>query len=77
MARNLPFNVEPDDLNVILAKLDRLHHVRDLHSLLDTLLSETRRLVKADAGSIFLLEDDQLKFSYVQNDTLFQTDFLS
>jgi HD-GYP domain-containing protein (c-di-GMP phosphodiesterase class II) len=77
MARNLPFNVEPDDLNVILSKLDRLHHVRDLHSLLDTLLSETRQLVRADAGSIFLLEDGQLKFSYVQNDTLFQTDFLS
>ena len=71
------FAVNPDDLNVILAKLDRLHHVRDLHSLLDTLLSETRHLVKADAGSIFLVEDGTLKFSYVQNDTLFQADFLS
>jgi len=75
--RAQPFAVEPEDLNLILSKLDRLHHVRDLHSLLDTLLSETRHLVHADAGSIFLAEDDVLKFSYVQNDTLFQADFLS
>ena len=72
-----PFIVEPDDLNIILAKLDRLHQVRDLHTLLDTLLNETRHLVRADAGSIFLVEDGVLKFSYVQNDSLFQADFLS
>ena len=77
MPNHQSFAVAPEDLNVILAKLDRLHHVRDLHSLLDTLLSETRHLVKADAGSIFLVDDGQLKFSYVQNDTLFQADFLS
>lgn len=77
MAKTQTFTVNPDDLNLILAKLDRLHHVRDLHSLLDTLLSETRQLVKADAGSIFLVEDGMLKFSYVQNDTLFEADFLS
>lgn len=77
MARTQSYSVSPDDLNVILAKLDRLHHVRDLHSLLDTLLTETRHLVRADAGSIFLIDDDKLKFSYVQNDTLFKADFLS
>jgi response regulator RpfG family c-di-GMP phosphodiesterase len=77
MPRTPSFSVKPDDLNVILAKLDRLHHVRDLHSLLDTLLTETRHLVNADAGSIFLAEDGVLKFSYVQNDTLFKADFLS
>ncbi len=77
MTRTQLYSVNPDDLNVILSKLDRLHHVRDLHSLLDTLLSETRSLVRADAGSIFLVEDGVLKFSYVQNDTLFKADFLS
>jgi len=77
MPKTQTFAVNPDDLNVILAKLDRLHHVRDLHSLLDTLLTETRHLVRADAGSIFLAEDGVLKFSYVQNDSLFQADFLS
>lgn len=77
MARTQAFTVSPDDLNVILAKLDQLHHVRDLHSLLDTLLSETRHLVRADAGSIFLIDEGKLKFSYVQNDTLFKADFLS
>jgi len=77
MPQTPSFAVNPDDLNVILSKLDRLHHVRDLHSLLDTLLTETRHLVRADAGSIFLAEDGVLKFSYVQNDTLFKADFLS
>lgn len=77
VAKNQTFVVDPEDLNLILTKLDRLHHVRDLHSLLDTLLSETRHLVRADAGSIFLVEDGVLKFSYVQNDTLFRADFLS
>lgn len=77
MVKPQPFAIELQDLNLILDRLDRLHHVRDLHSLLDTLLTETRRLVRADAGSIFLVEDGALKFSYVQNDTLFQADFLS
>jgi len=77
MYQTQPFPVSPDNLAVILSKLDRLHHIRDLHSLLDSLLTETRHLVRADAGSIFLVEDGVLKFSYVQNDSLFKADFLS
>jgi hypothetical protein len=77
MPRHPRFPVSQDDLALILAKLDRLHHIRDLHTLLDSLLTETRQFVKADAGSIFLVEDGALKFSYVQNDSLFRADFLS
>jgi len=77
MYQTQPFPVSPDNLAIILSKLDRLHHIRDLHSLLDSLLTETRQLVHADAGSIFLVEDGVLKFSYVQNDSLFKADFLS
>jgi HD-GYP domain-containing protein (c-di-GMP phosphodiesterase class II) len=65
------------ELSTILQKLERLHHIRDLSTLLDNILSETRALASADAGSIFLVEAGKLKFSYVQNDTLFRNDFLA
>ena len=65
------------ELNDILIKLEKLHHIRDLSTLLDSILFETRSLASADAGSIFLVEDGKLKFSYVQNDTLFRNDFLA
>ena len=64
-------------LNVILEKQEKLHHIRDLNTLLGSLLYETRALTDADAGSIFLAEGGRLKFSYVQNDSLFKNDFLS
>jgi HD-GYP domain-containing protein (c-di-GMP phosphodiesterase class II) len=65
------------ELNTILQKLEKLHHIRDLATLLDNILVETRALASADAGSIFLVEGGRLKFSYVQNDTLFRNDFLA
>jgi len=64
-------------LNTILQKQEKLHHIRDLNTLLDSLLYETRSLTNADAGSIFLVEGGCLLFSYVQNDSLFRKDFLS
>ncbi|HET6485776.1 MAG TPA: HD domain-containing phosphohydrolase [Spirochaetia bacterium] len=64
-------------LNTILEKQERLHHIRDLNTLLDSVLQETRSLTDADAGSIFLVEGKKLLFSYVQNDSLFKKDFLS
>jgi HD-GYP domain-containing protein (c-di-GMP phosphodiesterase class II) len=64
-------------LNTILEKQEKLHHIRDLNTLLDSLLYETRSLTNSDAGSIFLVEKDKLQFSYVQNDSLFRKDFLS
>ncbi len=57
-------------LHELLRINDELNHIKDIDSLLDTILYETRRLTNADAGSIFLLEEDRLNFSYVQNDTL-------
>jgi HD-GYP domain-containing protein (c-di-GMP phosphodiesterase class II) len=64
-------------LNAILEKQEKLHHIRDLNTLLDSLLYETRSLTDSDAGSIFLVEGKKLLFSYVQNDSLFRKDFLS
>lgn len=47
---------------------------KDLDSLLDQILYHARKFTNADAGSLFLLENNHLKFSYVQNDTLFKND---
>jgi HD-GYP domain-containing protein (c-di-GMP phosphodiesterase class II) len=44
--------------------------VKDLDVLLERILKEARFLVNADAGSIYVKEDNKLKFSYSQNDTL-------
>jgi HD-GYP domain-containing protein (c-di-GMP phosphodiesterase class II) len=44
--------------------------VQDLDMLMERLLSEARRFVNADAGSVYIREGDVLKFAYTQNDTL-------
>ena len=62
---------------IVLAILnisEELNHLKDVDTILDKILFEARNLANADAGSIFLVEDDRLKFSYVQNDTLFKED---
>ena len=70
-------DLEINNLNTILKKLEKLHHIKDIHSLINSILAETREITNADAGSIFIKENDKLKFSYVQNDTLFKNDILS
>ena len=47
---------DAEELGEILIKLEKLHHIRDLSTLLDSILFETRSLASADAGSIFLVE---------------------
>jgi HD-GYP domain-containing protein (c-di-GMP phosphodiesterase class II) len=44
--------------------------IKDLDILLEKILSEARLLVNADAGSIYIKEEEMLKFSYTQNETL-------
>jgi HD-GYP domain-containing protein (c-di-GMP phosphodiesterase class II) len=46
-----------------------LTEVKDVDVLLERILHEARRLVNADAGSIYIKENDKLKFSYTQNET--------
>lgn len=53
---------------------DELNQLKDLDTILDRTLAEVRALAHADAGSIFLVEGDHLRFSYVHNDTLFASD---
>ncbi|WP_460033816.1 HD-GYP domain-containing protein [Megalodesulfovibrio paquesii] len=59
-------------LKHILDTTERLNRFEDLDAILDAVLHESRQLVQADAGTIFLVEDGRLRFSYVHNDTLFR-----
>lgn len=44
--------------------------VKDIDVLLERLLTEARQFVNADAGSIYIKEGAELKFSYTQNETI-------
>lgn len=67
-----------DDLNafkeIFRVTKQELSLHKDLDSLLDQILYHARKFTNADAGSLFLLENNHLKFCYVQNDTLFKND---
>jgi diguanylate cyclase (GGDEF)-like protein len=43
---------------------------RDLSTLLQRILTEARRFTRAEAGTLFLRENDELHFAVVQNDRL-------
>lgn len=47
----------------------QLNQLKDLDAILDRILTEVRRLTHADAGTIFLVDEGMLKFSYVHNDS--------
>jgi response regulator RpfG family c-di-GMP phosphodiesterase len=52
--------------------IETLFTIKDLDSLLENVLTEARRFVNADAGTIYLAARGFLYFSFVQNDTLFR-----
>jgi HD-GYP domain-containing protein (c-di-GMP phosphodiesterase class II) len=47
-----------------------LSRIQDLDILMERILTEARRFVNADAGSIYIRENNRLHFTYTQNDTL-------
>lgn len=62
----------PQDITArILKRIEELNYLNDIDAILDKILYEARLLTVADAGSIFIREDDALRFAYVHNDTLF------
>jgi HD-GYP domain-containing protein (c-di-GMP phosphodiesterase class II) len=66
-----------DKAKELLIITEKLNQIKDLDSLLDHILYESRRFTKADAGSIFLIKNNLLEFSYVQNDTQAKVDPLN
>ncbi len=63
-----------DTVLSILQTIEELNHFKDVDSILDNILFESRKLANADAGTIFLVSEENLQFSYVQNDTSFGKD---
>jgi HD-GYP domain-containing protein (c-di-GMP phosphodiesterase class II) len=57
-------------LEQILSIDSEINIIHDLDLLLERLLLETRKVVNADAGTIYIKEEDRLDFRYSQNDTL-------
>lgn len=56
---------------LICAFFQRAASLSDTHSVIASLLEEARKWANADAGTIYLLEKDELVFAASQNDTLF------
>lgn len=63
---------ESEKLNALMELGIKLNQVQDLDILMEQLLTEARRFVNADAGSIYIRQRNQLLFQYTQNDTLQQ-----
>jgi len=61
---------ESEKINSLIILGIQLIQVNDLDILMQKILSEARRFINADAGSIYLKKDNELTFSYTQNDTL-------
>jgi HD-GYP domain-containing protein (c-di-GMP phosphodiesterase class II) len=61
---------ESEKLNEIIRLGTELVMVQDVDILLEKILHKARRIVNADAGTIYVREGDHLKFSHAQNDTL-------
>ena len=53
---------------------EKLKSINDIDRLLDVILYETRKIVKADGGSICLKEKNRLIYRYTHNDTLAKRD---
>lgn len=57
--------------NYIYDFLLRISHLSDTYAILDALLTEGRKLSNADAGTIYLVDNNELVFAAAHNDTLF------
>ena len=64
-------NYSSEEVSAILKIIDDLNSLKDVDTILDRILTESRRLAGAEAGSIFLVQEKKfLVFSYVQNDAM-------
>lgn len=60
------------DLEKVVQIGEEITRIKDLDLLMEGILTVVRRFVNADAGSIYLKKEDQLEFTYTQNETLQQ-----
>ena len=66
----MPTSKESEDKLQKIMEIERqLNEIQDVDVLLERILTETRNIVNADAGSIYVVEEDRIKIKYGQNDT--------
>jgi HD-GYP domain-containing protein (c-di-GMP phosphodiesterase class II) len=63
------FTKKKADLSSIIRLDSELNQIQDLDFLLERILLEARKVVHADAGSIYVVEENNLIIKYAQNDT--------
>ena len=74
-AQQSPYAQYPkNEIASIMKRIEEFNYLQDIDTILDKILEEARSLCNADAGSIFIVEDNQLRFGYVHNDSLFEKD---
>ncbi len=61
---------EKEKLDELLSLGIELNQLKDLDILLERILTDSRKFVNADAGSIYICSENILNFTYTQNDTL-------
>ncbi len=61
--------INSSKLKKIIELDSELHKIQDLDILLERILFEARRVVHADAGSLYIKQGDRLVINYAQNDT--------
>ena len=61
---------QEDKLRKIIDLGFEISQIKDIDLLLEKVLSEARGFTNCDAGSIYVKEGENLKFSYAQNDTM-------
>ncbi|MBT8369699.1 MAG: HD domain-containing protein [Deltaproteobacteria bacterium] len=61
---------EKEKLDALVQLGVDLNQVQDLDILMERILTEARRFVNADAGSIYIRDKERLHFTYTQNETL-------
>lgn len=62
-------SADEQKLRDIISLDSELNKIQDLDILLERILYEARRVVQADAGSIYVRRGDELEITYAQNDT--------
>ena len=61
---------EKEKMDTMSRLVIELNQVSDLDILMEHILTQARRFVNADAGSIYIADTQTLQFTYTQNDTL-------
>lgn len=61
--------IKNEEVQEIVRIDSELNKIRDYDLLLERILLEARRVVNADAGSIYVKEGNQISIKYAQNDT--------